>query len=117
MYSEFDMMMGFDKIELGYEVHMAGFDGECFMYSIYFDKKATENDLSNIKAAVSDFAAKSESNGIYAGYTDVSLTDEKVNIFLDLGNVEPENCDHIINGILKAIDVVPNIKRVIINED
>ena len=51
------------------------------------------------------------------GYIDVSKNDEKVSIYLDTGNVEPEDIDAAVTGILKALNKVTGIKKVIVNED
>ena len=40
------------------------------------------------------------------GYIDVSKNDEKVSIYLDTGNVEPEDIDAAVTGILKALDKI-----------
>lgn len=52
----------------------------------------------------------------FGGYTDISVQDGKVMIFLDLGNVGAENEKKIIHGILLALNSVEGIKKVVINE-
>jgi hypothetical protein len=51
------------------------------------------------------------------GYIDVSKNDDKLNIYLDLGNTDYENQDTAIKGILKALNNIRGIKSVIVNED
>ena len=34
---DFDSILGIDQLDLNYEAHVAGFDGESFLYSVYFD--------------------------------------------------------------------------------
>lgn len=117
MEYELDGMMGFDKMDLYYEVHMAGIDGECFNYSVYFEDGCSDAKLEETKKAVDEFVIPNEDEDIYMGYIDVSQNDDNVNIYLDLGNVEPEDEDIAIKGILRALNKVSGIKSVIINED
>ncbi len=78
----------------------------------YSDDKLKENDT-----AINEFFTPYNDKEIYLGYIDVSKEDEKVNIYLDTGNVEPEDIDTAITGILKALNNVSGIKNVIVNED
>lgn len=48
MEYELDSMMGFDKLELYFEAHMAGIDGECFNYSVYFENAFSDEKLEEI---------------------------------------------------------------------
>lgn len=114
---DFDSMMGFDKLDLYFEAHVAGFDGECFDYSIYFEEGSSDDKLKEINTAINEFIAPYDEKEIYMGYIDVSKNDEKVSIYLDTGNVEPEDIDAAVTGILKALNKVTGIKKVIVNED
>lgn len=114
---EFDSMMGFDKLGLYFEAHVAGFDGECFDYSIYLEDECSDEKFQEINKAINEFIAPYDDEEIYPGYIDVSKDDDKINIYLDTGNVEPENIDTVVTGILKALNHVTGIKRVIVNED
>lgn len=116
MENEFDSMMGFDKLGLYYETHMAGMDGECFNYSVYFEESLTDEKFEETDKAISEFIKPYNDKEIYLGYLDVSKVDEKVNIYLDLGNVDPKDSDTAIQGILKTLNSVSGIKCVIINE-
>jgi hypothetical protein len=51
------------------------------------------------------------------GYIDVSKNDDKLNIYLDLGNTDYKYQDTAIKGILKALNNIQGIKSVIVNED
>lgn len=117
MEYELDGMMGFDKMDLYYEVHMAGIVGECFNYSVYFEDGYSDAKLEETEKAINDFITPYEDEDIYMGYINVSQNDDKMDIYLDLGNVEPEKSDTAIKGILKALNKVKGIKSVIINED
>lgn len=117
MEYELDGMMGFDKMDLYYEVHMAGIDGECFNYSVYLEDGYSDAKLEEMKKAIDDFIIPYEDEDINLGYIDVSKNDDKVNIYLDLGNADPEESDTAIKGILRTINNVPGIKSVILNED
>ena len=116
MEYEFDSMMGFDKLGLYYEAHMAGMNGECFCYSVYFEEGLTDEKFEETDKAICEFIKPYNDKDIYLGYLDVSKVDDKVDIYLDLGNVDPEYSETAINGILKALNNVSGIKCVIVNE-
>jgi hypothetical protein len=111
-----DKMMGLDKLELYYKTHMAGIDGENFSYSIYLENNNIYDKFIEISKAITEFIQPYDEKDIYMGYIDITKDDEKVNIYLDLGNVEPQYEDVAIKGILKAINIVQGIESVIINE-
>lgn len=114
---EFDAMMGIDKLALDFEAHVVGFDGECFMYSVYFNNAINEEDFVAVKESVGSFAGEAENNGDYVGYIDVTNEGDKIRIYLDLGNVEPENTEASFCGVLTALNKVSGIEKVLINED
>lgn len=114
MEYEFDRMMGIDTLELNYDAHVAGFDGECFTFTIYFEDAVTDGNLAEINKAIDDFAVPYNEKDIYIGYIDVSQKDDNGFIFLDLGNVE--DCNASIHGILMALNNIAGIKTVILNE-
>lgn len=114
---ELDGMMGFDKLDLYFEAHMAGIDGECFNYNVYFEGGYSDAKLEETNKAIEEFLAPFNDEEVDLGYIDVSKMDDKVNIYLDLGNVEPEEQDNAIKGILKALNKVAGIEKVIVNED
>lgn len=112
-----DNSIGLDKLELNYTAHMAGCDGECFNYSVYFKRGAGEKELEAVQSLVENYDFGIE----YEGYIDVQLEDDLVTIFLDLGNVDPEECDLMIQGILLALNGIKDLKvkqiqKVLINE-
>lgn len=112
---ELDNLIGLDKLDLYYEVHMVGIDGECFNYSIYFDEY-NDKKFDEINGVIEEFEFN-YTNKFYIGYIDVTKDGDKVNIFLDLGNVDLRYHNDVIQGILTTINKVSGIKRVIINED
>lgn len=114
---EFDEMMGFDELGLNFEAHMAGIDGENFLYSVYFEEVFSDEKFEEIEKVMDEFVTSYQEKGIYLGYMDVSKMEDKVNIYLDLGAVAPEDSDTAIKGILKALNKVSGIKSVIVNED
>lgn len=116
MEYELDGMMGFDELGLYYEAHMAGIDGECLLYSVYFEDNLTDEKFTETDNAIGEFVISYSEQDVYLGYIDVTKLDDKVNIYLDLGNVEPEDSDTAIKGILKALNNVTGIKQVIVNE-
>ncbi len=118
MEDELNSMIELDKLNLYYEVHMVGLDGECFNYSIYFKDELNDEKVEKVAKAIEEFENQyNDDEDSYIGYIDVSKEGNKVNIFLDLGNVSPNYENISIQGILKAINNVPGIKQVIINED
>ncbi len=113
----FDSMMGFEKLGLYFEAHIAGIDGECFNYSVYFDNRITDEKLDEANKAIDEFINPYNDKDIYMGYIDVSENDGKVNIYLDLGGINPDDEATAINGILKALNNVKGISKVIVNEE
>ena len=108
--------MGFDKLGLYYDIKMDGLEGECFDYSVYLDGEITEEKYKEIYKAVDEFFEPYYEKDIYTGYLDISAYDEKILIYLDLGNVNPQYENVSINGILQALNNVSGIKSVVINE-
>lgn len=111
-----ESMMGLDQLGLHYEVHMAGIEGENFYYSVYFEDNLTDKKFEETKKAIAEFLIIYDEKDIYLGYIDVSKEDDKIAIYLDLGNTKPEYQNTAINGILKALNNVPGVQSVIINE-
>lgn len=110
-----DGMYGLDSLELYYEAHAVGCDGECVNFNIYFESVLTDEKFEEIDKAIENFV-HSYGEDVYLGYLDVSEEEDKVRIYLDLGNVEPEYEEVSIHGILEAINKVSGIKLVLINE-
>lgn len=117
MEYDLDEMMGFDKLGLYYEAHMAGIDGENFHYNVYFEEDITDEKVKETNNAIAEFLTPYCDKDIYLGYIDVSKEDDKLYVYLDLGNVKPEYQDTAIKGILKALNNVQGIRSVIVNED
>jgi hypothetical protein len=116
MEYELDSMMGFDELGLYYEVHMAGIDGENFSYNVYFEGNPTDENLREAINAITEFLAPYNDKDIYLGYIDVSKKEDKLFVYHDLGNTDPEYSEVAIKGILKALNNVQGIKSVIVNE-
>ena len=109
--------MNYNTLGLYFEAEMAGFDGECFHYSVYTDDTPDDNKVQEIDKAIAEYFEPYNSKEIYMGYIDVTNEGEKINIELDLGNVDPKYENTAIEGILKAMNTVKGIKKVIVNED
>lgn len=111
---DMEEMLGIDKLGLSCEVRVDGFDGESFVYSIYFDRNVTDED---IKAAEARLAALDEQNSEeeYHGYiSEVSKQkDDMLFLMLDLGNAED---DRFIGEILCALDGMEGLSEIVINE-
>ncbi|MBR2304681.1 MAG: hypothetical protein IJ871_06040, partial [Ruminococcus sp.] len=83
---------------------------------VYFnDDTVDEEKADALKNAIQEYDFKLNGDD-YTGYLDISIDKNKVSIYLDLGNVEPQNENNIIHGILFAINTIHGIKNVIINE-
>ncbi|MDE6781717.1 MAG: hypothetical protein K2J40_09700 [Ruminococcus sp.] len=111
-----DEFLGLTQLDLNYTAHAEGIEGECFDYNVYFTDGTADNEKSDaVSNAIRNFDFKLTGDG-YAGYLNVLSEDDKVLIYLDLGNVEPKNENKVIHGILLALNSVQGIKKVIINE-
>lgn len=113
----FDSMIGLDELELNYEAHVVGFDGENFDFNIYFEDELTDAKFEETNNAIGEFFKSYNEQEIYLGYLDVLRKENKVFVYLDLGNVEPEYSNTAIHGILNTLNNVSGIKTVLINEN
>ena len=114
---DFDSILGIDQLDLNYEAHVAGFDGESFLYSVYFDGGVTDEKAEEIQQVMSDYSSQNGDEENYMGYIDIYNGEDQIMIYLDLGGVSEENCNMAVTGILKALNSVVEIKSVIINEE
>lgn len=112
---DWDDSLGLKKLSLSYPVHAEGMEGECFTYSVYFETIAGEQERKAVINAIKTYDFNLSGDD-YIGYTNVTAKDGKVEIYLDLGNTQPENEERIIHGILLALNGLPGIHRVIVNE-
>lgn len=73
MEYEFDSMIEVEKLDLYYEAHLVGLDGECFIYNIYFNDGINDEKLEEVKKSVKEFSENYNYNGdTYPGYIDIS---------------------------------------------
>ena len=114
---DFDSILGIDQLDLNYEAHVAGFDGESFLYSVYFDGGVTDEKTEEIQQVMSDYSSQNGDEENYMGYIDVYKGEDQIMIYLDLGGVSEENSNVAVTGVLKALNSVSDIKSVIINEE
>lgn len=114
---DFDSIFGIDQLDLDYEAHVAGFDGESFLYSVYFDGGVTDEKAEEIQQVMSDYSSQNGDEENYMGYIDVYKGEDQIIIYLDLGGVSEENSNVAVTGVLKALNSVSDIKSVIINEE
>lgn len=112
-----DEMVGLDQLNVNFEVHMAGIDGENFMFNVYFSEEITEEKFSETEKVVSEFASTYEEQDMDLGYLNVSKEEDKVVVYLDLEIEDMELSNRAICGLVEALDKVSGIKSVIINED
>ena len=108
-------LLRIDRSALHYPVRTEDLDGEMLIYSIYFKGGADAQKVDAVREAVDayDFQLVDDD---YAGYISVSEKDGKALVYLDLGNTRPQNEFKIIQGILLAVNEIPDIEKVIINE-
>jgi len=109
--------LGLTELSLNYTAYAEGLDGECFTYNVYFTDNIVDDEKVNaVRNAIRtfDFALTDDD---YIGYLSISAEDNSVLIYLDLGNVAPQNEDKVIHGILLALNSLQNIEKVVINED
>lgn len=114
---DFDSILGIDQLELNYEAHVAGFDGESFLYSVYLDGGVTDEKVDEIQQVMADYSSQNGDEENYMGYIDIYKGEDQIMIYLDLGGVSEENCNMAVTGILNALNSVAGIKSVIINEE
>ena len=114
---DFDSIFGIEQLDLNYEAHVAGFDGESFLYSVYFDGGVTDEKAEEIQQVMSDYSSQNGDEENYMGYIDVYKGEDQMMIYLDLGGVSEENSNVAVTGVLKALNSVSGIKSVIINEE
>lgn len=118
---------GFDKLDLYFETACEGMDGECFHYSVYFDAPMTDEKKHETMEAVERYfaahypegdAAESGLPDNYTGDRFAFEQEDHLDVELDLGNVRPDKAfqDGIIQDVLNALNTVPGIRKVIVNE-
>ena len=112
---ELDSVMGIDRLSLNFPAHVADLDGECFTYAVYFANEPGKEEVEAVEKAICDYDFQLIDDD-YIGYTSVGSEYGRVSIYLDLGNTRPQNENKIIHGILLAMNNVPGITKVIINE-
>lgn len=113
MEYKLDSFFHFDSLNTYFEVHVAGIEGECFEYNIYFEDGADEEKVSLVSEAIEKWSSGFDEDD-YVGYINVNLAEDSVFVYLDLGSIE--DCDRSIYGIVEAIKDIKGIKSVIVNE-
>lgn len=105
---DWDTALGIRDLPLKYPAHAVCVDGECFTYDIYFTGgKAGKAQLDAVREAVS---------APDSCELDITGTAGKVTVYLDLGNAACEDEDSIVQGILRSLNDVQGIEKVIIND-
>lgn len=120
MKFEYDNMfykyMGIKKEDLYYEVHLSQLD-EGFFYDVYFDEMLDNEKYEKITNLINNFEKNYNYNGDnYAGYIGINKEDSILHIYLDIGNVLPENQIISAQEILKILNQIEGIQKVIIND-
>lgn len=114
---DFDSIFGIDQLDLNYEAHVAGFEGESFLYSVHIDGGVTDEKVDEIQQVMADYSSQNGDEENYMGYIDIYKGEDQIMIYLDLGGVSEENSNMAVTGILNALNSVSGIKSVIINEE
>ena len=114
---DFDSIFGIDQLDLNYEAHVAGFDGESFLYSVHIDGGVTDEKVDEIQQVMADYSSQNGDEENYMGYIDIYKGEDQIMVYLDLGGVSEENSNMAVTGILNALNSVSGIKSVIINEE
>lgn len=106
---DWDNIMNLKELNLYYEAHCEGIDGENFDFSIYL-----EDDNADAKIPeISDILNKTPDIADNCSYWDIDKkSDDKISVFIDLGSAENDP----VPDILKAFNNVSGIKKLIINE-
>lgn len=110
----YNEMLGIDDMHLSYKVDTKGFDGEMFIYSVYFKKDVTRSDTDELNSRISKLTEDYTEDNYYGYITLLEPDGKKAEIMLDLGNADD---DRMIKEILEALDGMKGIKKVVINEE
>ena len=108
--------MGFDSLDVSYDIKIDGLDGDKYYYNIYFDHNTSDKELEDVDRCV-DAIEKLNCNGHYHGCLSKATRnadDMAVMVMLNLWDAED---DSFINSFLLALDIVDGIEKVVINED
>ena len=97
---DFDSIFGIDQLDLNYEAHVAGFDGESFLYSVHIDGGVTDEKVDEIQQVMADYSSQNGDEENYMGYIDIYKGEDQIMIYLDLGGVSEENSNMAVTGIL-----------------
>ena len=114
---DFNEIFGIDGLGLYYKADVVGFDGENFIYNVYYDADVEDTILEDVQNAVESMIESFEEEDEYCGYIDITKEEDRISIFHDLGGVESEDDNAMIHNILIALNNVKGIKNVMINED
>lgn len=112
----------YDKLGLYFPAELAGIDGEMFHYAVNFDKPVTEELKQKVADAINAlFEPINAKEGTYTGdfFFCNGDNENQLDIELDLGNARPVTMKHenqVINSILLALNTIPGIREVVINE-
>ena len=107
-------LLGIDGLDLSCDVRVDGFDGESFIYSIYFDRNVTEEDIAEAETRLEPLWSQNSEEEYYGYISEVSKdADNMLSVMLDLGNADS---DRFIGDILCALDDMEGISEIVINE-
>ena len=115
---------GFDRLDLHYDASCEGMDGECFHYLVEFNAPVTEGQKQDVLDAMEKYHAPmtDEENDLFPGEVWLSdfgcENDSQIDIELDLGNChgDKDYQDQVIQSILLALNDVPGVRSVIVNQ-
>lgn len=112
MIAELREMLGLNDLRLDYMVTIEEFDGECFTFSV----RATNDNVKDLYEKIHEKMTEYQKGvaDAYAGYIDVNEEQDKVSVYYDTGNVEDGLA--AMHGLLYALNEIPEVQSVVINE-
>lgn len=108
----YNELFGIPKLGLYYPVHFRGLDGENFTYNVIFSDAIDQSKLDTLASEIVK-ALGDDTDSSFSGYYNIKKpADNRIQIYLDLGNADNDNA---VTGILKAINAIDGVKEVIMN--
>ena len=104
--------LGLDKLKLSYDLSINGYDGEMFIYNVYFEHTVTEDDIYAVMKSMNGVSDSNDEKNFYGNIL-VFPQEERAAIMLDLENADD---DRFITEIPVALNGINGIERVVINE-
>ena len=108
----YDKFFGVDELSLYYKAHIAGLDGEMFIYDAQFDVTVSDATVRELDEAITRKCGQPSDDNRYGEIFITKKTDSSIEIVLDLGNAYE---DKAITGIFKALNELNGVRSVTVN--